>query len=373
MHQHATLEDTVYLWFGANDTSGSGGDGATPVYDVRLGGAAADAIPVLSGSATLLSHANYPAGAHEVAVAATAGNGFAAGNTYGVFCTLLVDSQNPTGFVGSFTLGPVPADMTTWLGVAPLALSSQQVQAVVPDTQKVDIETIKTKTVTCGANVTVYAKVGAANALTVSANGEASADLTFIHGTALTETIAGYLAAAFVKLFDVVTPVLVASTVMRGTDSAALATVCTEARLAELAAANLPADVDTINTNAARLTAVRAAVLTDLIDGGRLDKLIDAVKVVTDALTSAAATKLALSAGTIVTGAAAAGTLSTTQMSTDLSEATDDHYNGRIIIWTSGVLQNQATDITDYENTDGVLTYTAVTEAPSAADTFIIL
>lgn len=36
------------------------------------------------------------------------------------------------------------------------------------------------------------------------------------------------------------------TTAMRGTDSAALATVCTEARLAELDAANLPADVDAI-------------------------------------------------------------------------------------------------------------------------------
>lgn len=112
MHQHKTLEDTVYLWVGANDTSGSGADGASPLYDVRLGGAAANAIPTLSGSATLLTHANYPAGCHEIAIAATAANGFAAGNTYGVFCTLLVDSQNPTGFVGSFTLGPVPADIT---------------------------------------------------------------------------------------------------------------------------------------------------------------------------------------------------------------------------------------------------------------------
>jgi hypothetical protein len=33
-------------------------------------------------------------------------------------------------------------------------------------------------------------------------------DLTSIHGVALTETVNGYLAAAFVKLFDVVTPVL---------------------------------------------------------------------------------------------------------------------------------------------------------------------
>jgi len=42
--------------------------------------------------------------------------------------------------------------------------------------------------------------------------------------------------------------------------------------------------LNTINTNAARLTAVRAAVLTDLIDGGRLDLLVDAIKAKTDNL-----------------------------------------------------------------------------------------
>jgi len=45
----------------------------------------------------------------------------------------------------------------------------------------------------------------------------------------------------------------------------------------------------TIGTDTARLTAVRAAVLTDLIDGGRLDLLIDAIKAVTDALPDAGA------------------------------------------------------------------------------------
>lgn len=85
------------------------------------------------------------------------------------------------------------------------------------------------------------------------------------------------------------------------------------------------------------------------------------------------AAKLALSADTIVSGAAQTGTLSTTVMTTDLTEATDDHYNGRIIIWTGGVLQNQATDITDYSGTNGTLTYTATTEAPSNTDPFIIV
>jgi len=57
------------------------------------------------------------------------------------------------------------------------------------------------------------------------------------------------------------------TTPMRGTDNAALASVCSEARLAELAAANLPADVDTLKTRCteARLAELDAANLpTDI-------------------------------------------------------------------------------------------------------------
>lgn len=97
------------------------------------------------------------------------------------------------------------------------------------------------------------------------------------------------------------------------------------------------------------------------------------IKNVTDAITAEAAAKLATSAGTIISAAAASGTLSTTQMTTNLTEATNDHYNNRIIIWTSGVLQNQATNIVDYDGTSKLLTFTAVTEAPTAGDTFIIV
>lgn len=121
MKQYAELDDTVYLWFAANDTSGSGGDGATPAADVRLAGAAADAAPVYSPTPVLLSHVNYPAGAYEISIAATAANGFAANNTYAVFCTLLIDSQNPSGFVGSFDLKPVQANMIQIAGDATAA------------------------------------------------------------------------------------------------------------------------------------------------------------------------------------------------------------------------------------------------------------
>lgn len=103
--QYGELGDTLYFHFAANDTSGSGGDGASAAADVRLCGAASDAAPVYSTTPALLSHANYPAGCYEVGIAMTAGNGFSTGNTYAVFCTLAIDSQNPTGFIGRAALG----------------------------------------------------------------------------------------------------------------------------------------------------------------------------------------------------------------------------------------------------------------------------
>jgi hypothetical protein len=109
MTKYINLDDTVYFWFAANDTSGSGADGASPLYDVREGGEAAGAAPLESGTPTLLTHANYPAGLHEIAVTPTSGEGFEGGKEYAVFCTLLVDSQNPSGFVGDFKVGGVHA------------------------------------------------------------------------------------------------------------------------------------------------------------------------------------------------------------------------------------------------------------------------
>lgn len=109
-------------------------------------------------------------------------------------------------------------------------------------------------------------------------SGRAYADQRSILGTALTETAAGYLAAAFTTLFDVETPALVASDVMRGTDSAAPAATAlstddwTNARAAyldELAAANLPADVDAIladtGTDGVKLTAAERTSIADAV------------------------------------------------------------------------------------------------------------
>lgn len=91
-----------------------------------------------------------------------------------------------------------------------------------------------------------------------------------------------------------------------------------------------------------------------------------------------AAANLAVSAAQFVVGAAAAGTLSQTQMTTNLGATVANLYAGRVIYFTSGVNQGLAAFITAYAVTGGKLTFIAFNNqpapaAPSAADTFIII
>ena len=126
--------------------------------------------------------------------------------------------------------------------------------------------------------------------------------------------------------------------------------------------------VNALAANVITAASINANAITDAKVADDIQVDIVSISTSTDA-----ADKLEASAETIVTAAAAAGTLSTTQMTTTLTEVTNDHYNGRIIIWTSGVLAGQATDITDYNGVTKMVTYTAVTEAPGDGDTFNIL
>lgn len=59
----------------------------------------------------------------------------------------------------------------------------------------------------------------------------------------------------------------------------------------------------------------------------------------------------------------------------DITEATADHYNSRVIIFTSGALAGQVTQISDYAAVGGIgqFTVTAMTEPPANDDTFIIV
>lgn len=59
---------------------------------------------------------------------------------------------------------------------------------------------------------------------------------------------------------------------------------------------------------------------------------------------------------------------------TALSEITDDHFNGQVIVFVDGVLKGQAKLIDDYDGTGkNVTIFPAFTEAPGNGDEFIIL
>lgn len=133
-------------------------------------------------------------------------------------------------------------------------------------------------------------------------------------------------------------------------------------------AGGLNLDTKLANTN--EVTAARMAALTDWINGGRLDLLLDAIKVVTDNQADAATT---LISGTVSYDNTSATT--TIFYSDDITEVTADHYKGRIIIFTSGVMLGQASDITAYalDTGEGKFTVTQLTEAPPDNTTFVIV
>ena len=75
----------------------------------------------------------------------------------------------------------------------------------------------------------------------------------------------------------------------------------------------------------------------------------------------------------VVEGAAETGTLSTAVMTTDLAEATNEHYAGRVGVFEDGVLDGQAFVISEYLGSTGQITFkSAVTEAPVNGQKFRI-
>jgi hypothetical protein len=88
--------------------------------------------------------------------------------------------------------------------------------------------------------------------------------------------------------------------------------------------------------------------------------------------------KFLASASTIVRGTVdnSAFTLTSTEFeSDDVTTATADFYNGRLVLFTSGTLQNQAARINDYAKvgSNGHFTVSAMTGAPGNNDTFVIV
>jgi len=139
---------------------------------------------------------------------------------------------------------------------------------------------------------------------------------------------------------------------------------------ADLAADIAAVKVDTAATLVDTGTTIPALLPAALV-GGRMDANVGAISASTTA-----ADRLEDSAETIIFGTAAAGTLSTTQMTSDVGNA-DDSLNGRVIIFkedtTTAALRGVATDVTDFANATGIFTFTAIPTAPVNGDTFVVV
>lgn len=110
-----------------------------------------------------------------------------------------------------------------------------------------------------------------------------------------------------------------------------------------------------------------AQVESEVIDG-----------MIAHGLTAAAAAALTnLMTGVLVVSVNDASATTTAFATDGFTEATDDHFNGRLITFISGALLYQQTEVTDYDAAGGAqgsqeFTVTALTEAPANNDQFIV-
>ena len=87
--------------------------------------------------------------------------------------------------------------------------------------------------------------------------------------------------------------------------------------------------------------------------------------------TSIALMRLLIATGTVVDDNDPDPTA--TAFETNLAEASNDHYNGAFLVFTSGALLGQSRKIAGYVGATKVITTSAFTEAPAGGDTFAIL
>ena len=110
-----------------------------------------------------------------------------------------------------------------------------------------------------------------------------------------------------------------------------------------------------------------------LVDSSRISDIASVLSNLDSALGAVKATAGQMTQGTVDETASNAS-VSAFEAS-DITEATASHFVGRAVLWTSGDLAGQMTEIGDYELNGGrgKFTVSNMTEAPSAADTFRIV
>jgi hypothetical protein len=110
------------------------------------------------------------------------------------------------------------------------------------------------------------------------------------------------------------------------------------------------------------------ALAGDDIDSGRPPANVTAISGDTTAADRLESLMDGIVAGIVGTGS----TTTSIANCTGFTEATNDHFNGRLITFLTGNLAGQQTQITDYVGSTQTFTCAALTEAPANTDTFVI-
>jgi len=274
--------------------------------------------------------------------------------------------------------GDAHADLKQWLGTAPNALQSGRVDSYVGAFASAVIDAAAIAADAIGASEL------AADAVAEIADAIWDEDIVAAHGTAST---AGLLlrvlgAAISTRVNNATLNALLGVADTAGTDLPEQVWAETARTLTALGFVLAAADIGTDAIGAAELATdavneIRDAILSDstpfagaAITEVRLSEL--------DAGTAGkmAAEVDIIKAGVVaVTGAVNDVAATTTDFDTDgFTEASDDHFNGHWLVFTSGALAGQARMIRDYTGTGQNVAFDrALTEAPADNDTFTIL
>jgi hypothetical protein len=358
------LGDTIDIKFTTFDASGAPITLAgSPVVSAYPGNSTTE----LTAGITLSVDFDGRTGLHNLRIVATSGNGYAAGTNYAlVITTGTIDTVNAVGtVVAAFSIQARVADVAAISGDSAAA---DNLEAMLDGTGgvKLTLEQLRIDSTSAGGAVDIDNSAGpglSAVSSGASANGIEGQGNGTGHGLAATGGTDGNGIAAIgtgagngINAFSNGASAGIRAGSSGGVGLAAVAGGTSAGFRPRGAGGGL--DID-----AAQLPAALTA-------GGHMKA--DALAI--NGSLPAAALQSYAALG-IVSALAIAGTLSATAMTTDLTEATNDHYKDRALVFLTGVLAGAAVRISAYTGATKLLTYSATPtgEAPSAGDRFILV
>ena len=288
-----TLAETIYIFFTTRAF-------ATGIPTVLAGSPVVSAYEdnsatqITAGITLGVSHDSV-AGLNLLTIVATGGNGFEASKDYTlVITTGTVDSVSVVGeVVGEFTIGRSAAATDLANGTDGLGALKTETAAILVDTGttlQAELDAIQAAVITNAAGADVAADIialKAETALIVADTNElqvdnvpgliatAQADLDIITG------------ASGVNLLTATQASIDAIEVDTGTTLQAEVDAIQAAVITNAAGADVAADIIALKTETALIVADTNELQVDWVNGGRLDLLIDAIKVATDTITAA--------------------------------------------------------------------------------------